>query len=189
MGTGKSTVAKLLRERGFEVVDADELAREAVKKNSPGLQSVVQAFGPDLKTKDGELDRAALAKLVFASKENLAKLEGIVHPLVRRLAEEKRRELEAGGAALAFYDVPLLFEKKMETMFDFIVVVASSEARQLERLRARNGWSEDEIRRRLSAQAALAGKIKKAHFVVQNDGAPAELTAQIDQLLKKLSPL
>jgi len=186
IGTGKSTVAELLRKRGIQVVDADQLAREAVAKNSTGLRAVLKEFGPSIQTKDGELDRQAMAQLVFKSKENLAKLEQIVHPIVRRLADEKRRELEERGDKFAFYDVPLLFEKQMEPMFDYIVVVTAKEENQLQRLKKRNGWSESQIRDRIASQIPLKTKSEEAHFVIVNDGSIDHLEKQIDTLLKTI---
>ncbi len=186
IGTGKSTVAKLLRDSGFSVVDADELAHEAVKKNSPGLQAVLKEFGFNIQTKDGELDRSAMAAVVFNTKENLKRLEDIVHPIVRKLAEEKRRVLEAKGVQVAFYDVPLLFEKKMEPMFDSIVVVASKLENQVARLKANRGWSDEEIKRRLDSQLTMAEKINAAHFTIHNDSSLENLKSEVTALIKKL---
>lgn len=186
IGTGKSTVAKLLRDSGFEVVDADELAREAVKKNSPGLQAVLKEFGFNIQTKDGVLDRSAMAAVVFNSKENLKRLENIVHPIVRKLADQKRKTLEGKGVKVAFYDVPLLFEKNMEPMFDSIVVVASSPENQVARLKNLRGWSDEEIRKRLDNQLTLQEKIKKAHFTVHNDSSLENLNSEVNALVKKM---
>lgn len=186
MGSGKSTVAQLLRERGCAVVDADVLARKALEKDSPGLKLVVKEFGPKIQTKGGELDRKVMADLVFGSRENLLKLEKIVHPIVRDLANQERKKLEEKSENWAFYDVPLLFEKKMEDMFDFVVVVSSNSENQMQRLKKRNSWSETEISQRLAQQIPLAEKIKNADFLIHNDGSVADLKPQIDELLKSL---
>jgi dephospho-CoA kinase len=186
IGTGKSTVARLLRDAGFEVVDADQLAHDAVKKNTPGLKAVLQEFGFNIQTKDGVLDRSAMASVVFNSKENLKRLENIVHPIVRKMADDKRRALEAKGVKAAFYDVPLLFEKNMETMFDSIVVVASKLENQFARLKADRGWSDDEIKKRLDSQLPLAGKVAAAHFTIHNDSTLDNLKKEVSELVKKL---
>ncbi len=186
IGTGKSTVAKCLRQRGYVVVDADQLAREAIKKDSPGLKAVLQAFGPRLLSPDGELDRQALAKIVFDDQMALEKLERIVHPIVRMLTETTKKKLSVEGETCAFYDVPLLFEKNMEALFDLLVVVVSEEHAQVERLKKRNAWSEQEIKKRIARQLPLADKKTKAHFVVVNDGSLEDLEAQVDKLLEFL---
>src|SRR3954471_3696068 len=110
IGSGKSTVSALLRERGVPVVDADELAREAVAVGSDGLREVVAAFGPDVLGPDGNLDRKQLGALVFSDPEARKRLNSITHPRVRQLSQRRFAELERQGVALAGYDVPLLFE-------------------------------------------------------------------------------
>ncbi|HEX4924996.1 MAG TPA: dephospho-CoA kinase [Bdellovibrionales bacterium] len=186
IASGKTTVANGLRSRGFAVVDADELAKRAVEKGSPGLAKIAQVFGPDILLADGGLDRAKLGGLIFARPDLRLELERIVHPEVRRLSALEKDRLEQEGRAIAFYDVPLLFEKQMEPAFDAVVLVFASESLQRARLAARNRLSDAEVTARLASQLPLSAKRAKAHFVVENDGSLADLEREVDLLVKNL---
>ena len=171
------------------MVDADELAREAVAAGSQGLAEVVAALGPDVLRADGELDRQRVGRLVFADPEARKRLNAITHPIVRRLSQERFAALERRGATLAAYDVPLLFEVGLAPVLRPVVVVSASEAKQLSRVTARDGLSEAEARARLSAQLPLAQKRLLADHVIDNDGSREDLAAQVDDLLLKLRAL
>lgn len=186
IGSGKSTAAALFRERGVPMVDADELAREAVAPGSAGLAQVVAAFGPQILGPDGSLDRKRLGAVVFADAEARRRLNAITHPIVRRLSQERFRALDEQGVTLAGYDVPLLFEVGLDAVLRPVVVVAVSEEAQLERLVARDGSSEAAARERIASQLPLAQKRQRADYVLDNDGPPEALAAQIDALLGKL---
>lgn len=186
IGSGKSTTAALFRERGVPVVDADELAREAVAPGSPGLAEVVSAFGPQIQAADGSLDRKQLGALVFADGEARKRLNAITHPIVRRLSQERFAALDREGVTLAGYDVPLLFEVGLDAVLRPIVVVVAREATQLERIVARDGISEAAARERLASQLPLAEKQKRADYVLYNNGTPEALGAQVDAVLEKL---
>jgi dephospho-CoA kinase len=186
IGSGKSTAAALFRERGVPVVDADELAREAVAVGSAGLAEVVSAFGPQIRAADGNLDRKQLGALVFADPEARKRLNAITHPIVRRLSQERFATLDSQGVTLAGYDVPLLFEVGLDAVLRPIVVVVAREATQLERILARDGISEEAARERMAAQLPLAEKQKRADYVLYNNGTPEALGAQVDALLDKL---
>lgn len=183
---GKSSVTRLLRTKGLPVIDADELAREVVRPGTKGLAEIAQAFGPDAIGSDGELDRKRIGELVFGHLENLAKLEAIVHPKVRELQEHRRRELEARGESLAFYDVPLLFEKKMEPLFDRVLVVVCSPQLQINRLMARNHLTRAEAEVRIRSQMPNYEKAKRADDVIWNDGDWAGLEKSVDDYLAKV---
>ena len=186
IGSGKSSVAALLRERGVPVVDADELARTVVAPGSTGLAQLVAAFGSEILAPDGSLDRKQLGARVFSDAEARKRLNAITHPLVKKLAQERFTELEGQGVTLAAYDVPLLFEVGLEAALRPVVVVSASEATQLKRVALRDGLDEEAVRARISAQLPLAEKTKRADFVLDNEGSPAELAAQVDALLPKL---
>jgi len=186
IGSGKSSVAALLRERGVPVVDADELARTVVAPGSTGLAQLVAAFGSEILAPDGSLDRKQLGARVFSDAEARKRLNAITHPLVKKLAQERFTELERQGVTLAAYDVPLLFEVGLEAALRPVVVVSASEATQLRRVVLRDGLDEEAVRARISAQLPLAEKTKRADFVLDNEGSPAELAAQVDALLPKL---
>ncbi len=167
-------------------MDADALAHKVMEPGGAAYTKVLQAFGPNLTTTDGRIDRARLAKLVFSDKTKLSELENIVHPAVRSETELEKLRLEKSGAAIAFYDVPLLYEKSMADLFDSVVVVVSREANQRLRMAGRNGWSKDEIDRRLATQLPIAEKQKRADFVISNDGSMEELEQELDRVLKNL---
>jgi dephospho-CoA kinase len=186
IGSGKSTVARLLRERGVPVVDADELAREAVAPGSAGLAEVVAAFGADVLNSDGALDRQRLGERVFADAEARKRLNSITHPIVRRLSQERFAELDRQGVELAAYDVPLLFEVGLDAVLKPTVVVACSEATQLARVGARDGLSEAAVLARIAAQMPLSEKRRRADYVLENDGTLEELAQQLEALLPRL---
>ena len=188
IATGKSTVSRILVQRGHAVVDADQLARDVVKAGTDGYQAVVQAFGPDAVAPNGELDRKKIGAIVFRDKSKLDLLESIIHPRVKKLAQTKREELAFEGRKLAFYDVPLLFEKSMKPLFDHVVVVACRPEVQLERLIKREGLSEEEAKRRISAQLPIIDKVKLADAVIRNDGSVGDLEKAVADFLARILP-
>lgn len=188
LGSGKSTVAKILRENGYTVVDADEMARLALRPNSTGWTKVVNHFGAELLKNDGELDRVQLAKIVFHNKQALRELENIVHPLVGALSEEQRAQAEARGETMAFYDVPLLFEKNMQDRFAFVVVVNSPLEMQIERAMKRDSLSREQALARLKNQLPLEEKVKRADFVIENTGSIEDLKKHVDRFLRLKAP-
>lgn len=185
LASGKSTVARMLRTKGYPVVDADELAKDVVASGTPGLAKVIQEFGSDLLLPDGSLDRRALGRKVFGNSEALARLESIVHPLVQAETTARRKAFASQGFRLAFYDVPLLFEKQL-TGFDSVVVVSAPEALRRDRMVSRDKLSLDEIDRRLASQLPMDHKVARADHVLTNDGDLASLEAQVDRLLEAL---
>jgi dephospho-CoA kinase len=135
----------------------------------------------------GEIDRRALGRIIFADPGQKTWLENRLHPMVQTRVREIRQELAAKGDVMAFYEVPLLFEKNLQDQFDKVVVVWVSEAVQLERLRLRNAWSELEIQQRLQAQWPVSEKVRRADFTINNDGDLAELQAKVTDLIERLS--
>lgn len=186
IGSGKSSVTALLRARGLTVVDADDIARKVVQKGSPGLDSVVQAFGPGVLNADGELDRKKMAALVFGKSDELLRLESILHPLIQATVARRRQEAEAAGEKLAFYDVPLLFEKKLGPQFDAVVVVWCTEEQQIERAMKRDGSSREEVEKRVRSQVPMSEKKLKADVLIDNSGTPESLSAKVDAALQSL---
>lgn len=186
IGTGKSTFAAALRDLGAPVVDADRLAREAVRPGSPALAHIAAEFGAQAIGPGGELDRKRMAGVVFADAGARARLEAIVHPEVRRLLAEETGRLAAAGHDLAFYDVPLLYERGLEREVDLVVVVWAPVAAQRARLVARDGFSPAEVEARLAAQMPVDEKARRADAVVANDGDPAALRAKAATLLGDL---
>ncbi|MGY1672862.1 dephospho-CoA kinase [Geodermatophilus sp. SYSU D00710] len=178
IGSGKSTVAALLAARGAVVVDADRIAREVVEPGTPGLAAVVDAFGPQVLTADGALDRAALASIVFRDPDARARLDGIVHPLVRARAREVIAQ--APPDAVVVQDVPLLVETGQAGHHDLVLVVEADLGTRVARLALR-GLGEDDARARIAAQATDEQRRAVADVVLDNSGAPEALADQVER--------
>jgi dephospho-CoA kinase len=178
IGSGKSTVAGLLAERGAVIVDADRIAREVVAPGTPGLAAVVEAFGAGILAPDGSLDRPALAAVVFRDPAARARLDGIVHPLVR----ERSVQLTAAAPpdAVLVNDVPLLVETGQAASYDLVLVVEADLATRLSRLVDR-GLPEEDARARIDAQATDEQRRAVADVVLDNSGTRDELAAQVDR--------
>lgn len=185
IASGKSEVARMLAAKGAVVIESDVLAREVVEPGTPGLRAVVAAFGPDVLTADGSLDRARLARRVFADPQARARLEAIVHPLVRRRAEEL--VAAAPPDAIVVQDIPLLVETGQADRFDVVVVVDVPEQVQIERLTRLRGMTIDEAKARIRAQASRDERLAVADVVLTNTGDLAELRAQVDELWNRLA--
>jgi dephospho-CoA kinase len=177
IGSGKSTVAALLAERGARVVDADRIAREVVEPGTAGLEAVVGEFGPGVLAADGSLDRAALAAIVFGDPAARARLDGIVHPLVRARAAEL--VAAAPADAVVVQDVPLLVETGQAAAFDLVLVVEADAETRVQRLVGR-GLSADDARARMASQATDEERRAVADVVLRNDGDRAALAAQVE---------
>jgi dephospho-CoA kinase len=179
IGSGKSTVARMLEERGAVVFDADVLAREAVEPGTPGHDAVVERFGPNVLLPGGALDREALASIVFADPAARRDLEAIVHPEVRRLFAEGCDRYQ-GTDAVVVFGAPLLVETGMHTAFDVLIVVTAPVERQVERLMRDRGMSEAAIRARIDAQLPLEQKAEVADVLIDNDGSLEDLERRVD---------
>ena len=177
IGSGKSTVAALLAERGARVVDADRIAREVVEPGTPGLAAVVAEFGSGVLADDGALDRAALAAIVFGDPAARARLDGIVHPLVRARAAEL--VAAAPADAVVVQDVPLLVETGQAAGFDLVLVVEADPDTRVQRLVDR-GLSADDARARMASQATDEERRAVADVVLRNDGDRDALAAQVE---------
>jgi dephospho-CoA kinase len=184
IGSGKSTVSRRLAELGAVVIDSDVLAREVVEPGTPGYQAVVAAFGPSVVAPDGGLDRAALARLVFADEDLRKILNGIVHPLVRERAASL-----AGAApadAIVVQDVPLLVETGLADAFDLVVVVDAPDEQRVDRLVEDRAMPPDQVRERIAAQADRRQRLEAADYVLDNSGTRAGLLAQVEELWAQL---
>jgi dephospho-CoA kinase len=183
IGSGKSEVTRLFDELGAVVVDADVLAREVVAKGTSGLEEVVRTFGADLVGPDGELDRPAMGRRVFADPTARTQLEAIIHPRVRQRADEIERAAPAD--AVVVHDIPLLVETGQADRFDAVVVVDVPEEVQVERLRGR-GMAEDDARSRIRAQASRQERLAVADYVIDNTGTREDLRPQVAEVFAKL---
>lgn len=177
--SGKSEAARMFAALGVPVVDADELAREAVAPGSAGLERVVAAFGPDVLDAGGALDRAAMRRRVFASAADRHRLEAIVHPEVRRRLAERLAALDAPYAVVM---APLLVESGLADEMDRVLVIDCPEALQIERLMARDGENAAGARRMLAAQAPRGERLAAADDVIVNDATPERLGERVRAL-------
>ncbi|MFF5916910.1 dephospho-CoA kinase [Streptomyces flavochromogenes] len=184
IGAGKSEVSRLLVSYGAVLIDADRIAREVVEPGTPGLAAVVEAFGEDVLTPEGTLDRPKLGSLVFADADRLAALNAIVHPLVG--ARSAELESRAGTGDVVVHDVPLLTENGLAPLYDLVVVVDASPETRLDRLVRLRGMAESEARARMSAQATRAQRLAVADLVIDNDGPLDALEPQVRKVWDEL---
>lgn len=184
VASGKSTVSAMLRELGAVVVDADLLAREVVAPGTDGLAEVVEAFGEGVLTPDGELDRPAVAAVVFADEDARRRLEAIIHPRVRQRGAEL--EASAGPDAVVVHDIPLLAETGQAASFDAVVVVDVPVETQVERMVELRGMSEEEARARVAAQATREQRLAIATHVIDNTGTLEDLRERVTEVFAEL---
>ncbi|MGV9391501.1 dephospho-CoA kinase [Streptomyces olivaceus] len=188
IGAGKSEVSRLLVDCGAVLIDADRIAREVVEPGTPGLAAVVEAFGADVLTEDGRLDRPKLGSIVFADRERLAALNSIVHPLVGERSRALEEAAEAAAEdAVVVHDVPLLTENGLAPRYDVVVVVDADPATQLDRLVRLRGMSEQDARARMAAQATREQRREIADLVVDNDVPLEELRRRVREVWAELA--
>ena len=185
IGSGKSTVAKLIADLGVPVLDADLLAREVVEPGRPALAEVAAAW-PEAIGPDGKVARKRLADIVFADPAQRLRLEAIMHPRIQALADERLDDLAKKGHGLAIYEASLLVESGRYKDFDGLVVVTASPETQLERVLARGDLSEAEAQARIDAQLPLLAKVRVATHLVDNDGELEATKSQVERLLAGL---
>jgi len=183
IGAGKSTVADLFSKRGAVVIRSDELARQVIEPQTPGFKQVTSRFGNEIVNGEGNIDRAKLAQVVFNDDGALKDLENIIHPLVR----ERTNQLmsEQTSETIIVNEIPLLLEKKMESLFDFLVIVISSEKNRLERL-FQKGVSEDQAKARMAKQVNDQDRKAAADFLIVNDGNLDQLEADVQNIWQTL---
>lgn len=183
---GKSTVSTELRALGAAIIDADALAHELSQPHQPLYNAYVQRFGREIVTANGALDRAAIARRVFADPAVRAGVDAIAHPLIRMAAEERLRAARDENKRAAVLDVPLLFEAGWDVLADETWVVSLPREEQLKRLLARDkAMDEGEARARIAAQMPLAEKCARADVIVDNSGTKEEIREYIGKLWKE----
>jgi dephospho-CoA kinase len=181
LGAGKSTVGRMLARRDAVVIDADDLAREALAPGSKGLKQACDLLGDSVLTKEGELDRRAVAEIVFADEEKRRALESITHPEVfRLLAEEVERH--RGSADVVVFDAPLIIETGFNDACDVVVVVSAPVEAQIARVVRDRRMTEAQARARIAAQLPADRREAAADVIIQNDGDLASLKRQVDEL-------
>jgi len=184
IGSGKSLVGEYFADLGAKVMDADELSRKVIERGSHGFDQVVAAFG-DTILRDGDIDRRALAGKIFGNMDERAKLEAIIHPLVRGAFEVAAAELS--GDEILVYEIPLLAETGAATRFDFIITVEADLPVRTERLKKR-GMLRSEIEARMRAQATPDERMSVAGYVIVNNGTTDELLREVEYVWENLLP-
>ncbi len=182
IASGKSFIGSLLRRRGVPVIDADHLAREVVRRGTEGFDEVIRAF-PEVLL-HGDIDRPALARIIYADPIRRRKLEEIIHPRVR--AEFLRQKARLSDAPLVIYEVPLLYEKGLESEMDAVIVVDVPEDIQKERLMRRSGLGAEEADQRISSQMSRVERLSRADFILSGLLTEEETEIALDDLLPKI---
>ena len=175
IGSGKSTVARMLKARGVPVIDADQVAREVVQPGRPALEEIAQRF-PGVLQPDG----------IFADAREREALNRIVHPRIAEEVSARLGALAGAGHRTAVYEAALIVENGLHEGLDGLIVVLAPPEVQIDRLRRRDGMSEEEARARIAAQLPAAEKVQHARFVLENSGSEADLEAQVERLVKQL---
>jgi dephospho-CoA kinase len=186
IASGKSEVARMLADRGATIIDADELAREAVEPETQALKDIIKRWGKDVLNQDGGLDRAALRQIVFADQNELDALNRIVHPGVTRLRDREVARARERGDPIVLCVIPLLFERNIVEEFDAIILVDAPRPIRLERLVATRGLEETEAMNMIASQMPAELKRARADFVIENDGSLDKLERDVDALWSSL---
>lgn len=184
IASGKSTVAGMAAASGIPVIDADQLARDAVSPGTPGLEQITGFFGLRVLKGDGTLDRAALAETIFADSSARQKLESILHPAIKKLAIERLEELRRKGTAAVFYMAPLLIEAGATDRVDEIWVVYVDRETQLQRIQQRDSVSREDAEKRLAAQMSMDEKRAYGRIVIDNSGDLEALKVRVAEILR-----
>lgn len=185
IASGKSAVSQRMAGHGAVIIDADQLARQAVAPGSEALAEIVEHFGEDMLTAEGRLDRAALGERVFGDESARERLNSIVHPRVRAEAARQREYVADGSVVVE--DIPLLIETGQQDRFDVVVVVQAPHEERVRRMVEDRGMSREEAESRVRAQASDKERAAAADVVLDNSGSPEELVRQVDDLWETLS--
>ena len=183
IASGKSTVAKMLGKYENEIIDADEIAREVVTPGSEGLQKVLAEFGPQVLLEDGTLDRAELARMIFADPNRRTTLEGILHPLIKGRTMQRIMQSQS---EIVFYFVPLLVEANVDYPFDFVVTIEAGTKNQIQRLVENRGMSVQDATSRIAAQATEVERVAKADLRIDGSVDLADLEVVVANLWKQV---
>jgi dephospho-CoA kinase len=186
IASGKSTVAKILAGLGAAIVDADALAREVVEPEREAWREIVESFGPEVLQPDRTLDRQKLRAIIFNNPLARKKIELIIHPRVRALAEQRIVQHAASGYSLVVYEVPLLFEGNLHEWLRPVVLVACKVEIQKRRLQQRDGLDAETAERHIAAQMSLEEKRRLADYIIENDGDLADLERQVRTVVDKI---
>lgn len=189
IATGKSTVATMLKNKGYAIVDADEIARQVVEPGRPVLFEITEVFGQEVLKADGSLDRERLGHRIFTNEEERQKLNAIMHPAVRKEMLRQKDEWLLNGARTVIMDIPLLFESKLQSFVEKVLVVSVSPSIQRARLMERNHLTEEEADARIRSQMPIAEKEDLADAVIFNNGTREETEVQLTSILQQWGAL
>ena len=182
IGTGKSEAARQLEALGASIISADQVGHEAYTPNTEAWEQVVAAFGDDILQEDGEIDRRKLGAVVFSDPGQLEKLNQIMHPRMARMVADKIEELRDQGVGVVVVEAALLFEAGWDSLVEEVWVTDSTEQVVIERLKQRNGMSEEEARKRISSQMGRTERLERSDYVIENSGDMATLGNTIKEL-------
>ncbi len=186
IGCGKSTICELFNAQGVPIIDTDQIAHQLVMPGMPALEQITSAFGNDMLTEDGQLDRQKLASQIFSDAEQKKQLESILHPLIRN---EVQKQIEQLSTAYCIVAIPLLFETGQQGRYDYTLVVDCEEHQQVERTLARDGRTEQQIREIIKSQMPRTQRLKLADEIIDNRSTADRLIPQIDALHRKILTL
>lgn len=187
IGSGKSTAARRFAELGAAVYQADEISRQALEPGAACYQQVIDAFGEGIRSKDGSIDRKALARIVFSDEEKRKALNAIIHPyVIDQLFSRAKNDLSSKRGAIAIFDVPLLFESGIDAEMERNIVVVCDEEERVHRVVERDGASREQALARIRAQMPEEEKRLRADYVLDNNGTPEQLIRQVDALYRTL---
>ncbi len=185
IATGKTYVEKMIKSQGYQVIDADHIAHQALYRKTEGYKKTVSAFGTTILNKNQSINRHRLGQIVFLNPDKKKLLENLVHPFV--IDKIKQMILKKGQKELLFISVPLLYEVEMEFLFDYIIVVYVSQAKQIERLMNRDRINKDLAFIKIASQMPLEVKKRKADFVIDNEAdGQTQLAKQIEKILQEI---
>lgn len=190
--SGKSTVARMFRQLGADIIDADNIARAIVQPGEKAWKNIVHYFGKEILKDNQEINRKELARIVFADKEKLEKLNKITHPEIVAIIKNKIEEMrskDSSDGTICIIEVPLLFEANLEGMMDKIIVVYLNREEQIKRLLIRNNLTQEEAINRIDSQIPMEKKLKKADYVIDNGASLGHTRIQVKQIWQELRQL
>lgn len=185
IASGKSTVSNMLKDKGYPIVDADKIARQVVEPGTPVIKEIAEHFGDEVLNEDGSLNREKLGERIFKSEEERKKLNSIIHPAIRNEMIRQKEQWISNGAGTVILDIPLLFESKLQSFVEKIIVVSVTPEIQKQRLIARNELNEQEAIDRINSQLPMVEKEAGADAVIDNNGTIEETKMQVETLLDK----
>lgn len=190
IGSGKSRVAEMFKRLGAHIIDADELAHEAVEPGRPVLKRIVEAFGSEVLNRDGTLDRTALGRMVFEDPERRERLNSIVHPYVFMEEERRRKEIaQKDPKAIVLFDAALLIETGSYQLMDKVILVTIDRQKQISRIMKRDGLTLEETARRIAAQIPQAKKKSKADYIIDGGQPVNTIEEQVRRIYEELTAL